>query len=118
MEAISLRLLSKSFPRLFTGFLEIVGIGVFLELELIDHSALLQAKDLDLNVILAHPISLSSLLKIHLPPGTDSVDIVRSSMKVRLGGCQSPDLDLGPLHQSVEASLAFSRFLVLQVINF
>lgn len=78
MEAVSLRLLSKNFPKLFISFSEMVGIGVpVMEKR--------KTKDLDfvgLNTILAHPTTLSNPFKTHLPPGTDSVVTVRSSMKV------------------------------------
>lgn len=59
--------------------------------------------------ILAHLINLSSHLGIHLAPGTDSVAIVRSSMKPYIGGCQVPDLDFGPQHfGSAEFNSMFS----------
>ena len=70
MEAASLRLLSKNFPKLFTGCSEMVGIGVP-AIEKRNLSATLpffKTKDLDfagLNDILAHPISFSSPVKIH-----------------------------------------------------
>ena len=101
MEAVSLRLLSKNFPKLLTGFSEIVGIGVS-KTEKRNLSITLpffKTKDLDfsgLKDILTHPISFSSPFRIHLAPGTDSVVTVRSSMKARIGGWWIPDL--GPLH--------------------
>lgn len=78
-----------------------VGIGVpeIKKLELVDHFAFLQDQgSLLCHDILTHPISLSSPLKIHLSPVTDSVVTVRLSMKAQIGGCQIMDLDLGPLH--------------------
>lgn len=71
------------------GFSEMDGIGVP-EIENWNFSTTLpffKTKDLDLdglNDILAHVIKPSSLVKSHLPPGTDSVVTVRSSMKARI----------------------------------
>ena len=54
--------------------------------------------------ILAQEMSFSRLWSIHLPPGTDVVVTVRSSMNALMGGCRMPDLDRGPLY-SVSAAL-------------
>lgn len=96
MVAVSLRLLSKNFPRLLIGFSQIVGISIPAMEEILPF---FKTDDLDfvgLNDILAHPISLSSPTRIHLPPGTDSVVTVRSSMKAWIGSWQTPALDLEP----------------------
>lgn len=62
MEAASLRLLSKNFPKLFSGFSELVGIGVpAMEKQNLSATLpLFKAKDLDLTDILVPAISLSS----------------------------------------------------------
>ena len=83
----------NTFPRLFTDFLEIVGMGVprMLKRNLSMTLPFLSTSDLDfpgLNRILANPISFSSPCRIHLLPGIDSV--------VGGGGWCIPDFVRGP----------------------
>lgn len=73
---------------------------------------LASTKDIDfsgLNDILALPISFFlTPVRIHQPPGTNSVVTLRSSMKVQIGGWWIPDLDLEPLHSgSVDFTIMF-----------
>ena len=102
MDIVSLRLLSKIFPRLFTDYSAMVGIGVS-EIEkqnLFTTLPFSKTKNFDFSVlkdILAHPISFSSPFRMHLHPGTDSMATVQLSMKVHISGFQIPDLDLEPL---------------------
>ena len=100
---VSLSVVSKIFPRLFTGHSYKVGI-IVPAIEKRNLSAVLpffMTNDLDLaglNFILAHAISFSRLRRIHLLPMTDVVVTVRSSMYALIGGWRTPVFIIGPRH--------------------
>lgn len=56
-------------------------------------------------------MSFSNPWRTHLPPATDDVVTVRSSIKALMGYCMSPDLDRGPLHSfsAVVATMFIAR---------
>ena len=100
MELASLRLASKTFPKLFTGCSEIDGIvsPASVKRNLSTTRPFFSTNDLDLlglKLILAHAMSFSRPWRIHLVPGTEDVVMVRSSIKALIGGCLVPDLSLG-----------------------
>ena len=95
---VSFRLLLRVLPKLLIDFSLRVGIFVpatenlYLSVTL----PLLITSDLDLaglNCILAHSIFLSRPFKSYLPPVTDFIVTVRSSMYALIGGCSTPDSD-------------------------
>ena len=100
---VSLSVVLKIFPRLFTGQSDKVGIFVP-AIEKRNLSAVLSffmTNNLDLaglNFILAHSISFSRLRRVHLLPITDIVVTVRSSMNAVIGGWRTPVFIIGPRH--------------------
>lgn len=97
----SLKLQSKSLPSLLTGF-SVMD-------EIVHHFPLFNAMNLDLadlKLIIDKEISYSRLGRTHLPPGTDDVVTVKSSIKALMRGCWMPDLGRGHLH-SFSAALTF-----------
>lgn len=128
--AVSLRVTSKIFPKLCTGFsvTDLASLDLATGFSVTDsgvtdcHSGiwspsvckrnlsstfpLLRTRDLHLaglNDILAHDASLSSPLRSQWHPGTAIAVTVRSSMKARIGGWLMPYLDRGPLHSTSAA---------------
>lgn len=85
MEEVSLRELSKTLPKLLTGFFVMVGMTVPVMLNLLSSTSM----DLDivgLNYILPHSTSFTSPCRVHRQPGTDSMVTVRSSINTLMGG--------------------------------
>ena len=102
---VSLSVVLKIFPRLFTGHSVKVGI-IVPAIEKRNLSAVLSffmTNDLDLaglSFILAHAISFSRLRRIYLFPITDVVVIVRSSMYALIGSWRSPVFIIGPRYST------------------
>lgn len=114
MDAVSLRLQSKVLPKLVTGFSAIDGIAVpsTRKRNLSTTFPRFRTMDLDfvgLKLILAQRISFSRPCRIHLHPGTDVVVTLKSSIKARIGGCRTQDLDKGPRHS---VSAAFTNIFM------
>ena len=110
---VSLGVVSKIFPWLFTGHSDKVGI-IVPAIEKRNLSAVLHffmTNDLDfagLNFILAHAISFSGLCRIHLLPITDVVITVKSSMYALIGGWCTPVFIIGPRHSiSADVTILF-----------
>ena len=98
---VSLNIMLKIFPRLFTGHSDKVGnTGPDTEKQKL--SVVLPffiTNDLDLaglNFILTHAISFSRLHRIHLLPITDVVLKVRLYIYVLIRGWQTPVFIIGP----------------------